>query len=125
MPNGAILTTLGKSAIISAMLVGVCGDFIAHGTGTGAAAAANTALGTGVDLDAGKAWAVTSSAKISTNTYRSIYTMACGATRSITEVGLFDAAVFGTTHILYREVFAAMAVNSGDTVLYTVDLVVA
>jgi hypothetical protein len=121
MANGAVVTTAGKGLIAASMLADTTAAFVAHGTGTTTPAASQTGLVAAVDLDTASAWAGTESVSASVK-YRVLYAMACTATRSITEVGLFDDAPM--TAMLYREVFTAIAVNNLDTITYTIDITV-
>ena len=125
MANGAVVTTIGKKAIAAIMNSANLVTHAAFGTGTTTPAVTDTALVTAVDLDTAAAWAIGSD-----STTNAIYTVvtsalsAVGAGRSITEVGLFDAAAFGSTHLIYREVHTAVVLSQLDTITYSIAITV-
>jgi len=121
MANGAVVTTVGKGLIAAVMLAGSVAKYIAHGTGTTTPGVSDTTLVAASDLNSGSAWAGTEAVNSSVK-YRVTKTMAVGSSQTITEVGLFKEAAM--TNMLYREVFTGIAVVSGDTVSYTIDITV-
>lgn len=89
-----------------------------HGTGTGttAEAANQTALVTEVATRA----TGTTTEGASANIYRTVGTVSYSGTFAITEHGIFSASTGGT--MLDRSVFAAINVQSGDSIEFTYEL---
>jgi hypothetical protein len=97
------------------------GSFQYHDCGTGVTAAAigDTALQTA----AGTARVAGAATNPSANIYKSVATIAFTSTLAITEWGLFSAATVGT--LWDHRVFAAINVNSGDSIQFTYQLTIA
>lgn len=94
--------------------------FVYHdaGTATTAESTADTTLGTawGGSRQSGTHTTATGSA----NVFQSVATIAFTASKAITEHGVFSAAAAGT--LLDRSSFAAINVNSGDSIAFTYQL---
>lgn len=89
----------------------------ASGTGTTAESAAQTALVTEVAARA----TGTQVEGASANIYRTVATISYSGTFAITEHGIFSATPSGGT-MLDRSVFAAINVQSGDSITFTYEL---
>jgi hypothetical protein len=94
--------------------------YCAMGTGATAAArtaaASDTALSTEVDTrTAGTESAVTTTQ--TGDTYQSVGTITAGASRSVDEAGLFDAATVG--NMFTSATFAVVSLSSGDSLQFT------
>ena len=98
--------------------------YVAWGTGTVAPVAANTALGTPA-AEARTAGTGSKTTTTTTNdTYQVVGTIVCtGASKAITEVGLFDAAAAG--NLFVRGTFDPINVNVGDSIQFTIKNVLA
>jgi len=90
--------------------------FHASGTGTNAESAANTTLQTEVASRVSGTQAEGASANI----FRTVATIPYSGTFAITEHGIFSASSSGT--LLDRSVFAAINVQSGDSIEFTYEL---
>ncbi len=119
MAAGAVVTTTGKGLIVAAMMVGDCGKYIQHGTGTTTPVAGNTTLETA----SSDAVATGTESQVSTTKYRVVGVVTSLGSQAITEVGLFNSAVPGS--MLYHEVFAAVNIAVTDTITYTIDITIA
>lgn len=114
-----VVTTAGVNAMADAFKgTFVISDFKFHasGTGTVAEAVGDTALGT----EAATRATGTQIAGAAANIYRTVGTIDYTATLAITEHGVLSAATGGT--LLDRSVFAAINVQSGDSIQFTYDL---
>lgn len=114
-----VVTTAGVGFIVDAFQnLTEVENFKYHGSGTGVAAEASsdTALGTEV---ASRATGTTTEGA-SANIYKTVGTVAYSGTFAITEHGVFSAASVGT--LLDRSVFAAINVQSGDSIEFTYEL---
>jgi hypothetical protein len=89
------------------------------GTGTTAAAIGDTALQT----PAGTARVTGTPSNPSANIYKTVATISFVSTLAITEWGLFSASTTGT--LWDHRVFAAINVNSGDSIQFTYQLTIA
>ena len=88
------------------------------GTGAGAAAKGDTALGTEVESRGSTTVSVTGSG--ASAKYQAIWTQTATTTRSIVEAGLFSASTVGTMFTSHD--FSAIALNSGDSIQFTLTL---
>jgi hypothetical protein len=95
--------------------------YVAMGTGTTTPAVTDTALATASDLNSGSAWLGTDAVN-STTKYRVTRTITAAGAETVSEVGLFKEAAM--TNMLYREVFTGVAVLTGDTLSFTIDITV-
>lgn len=99
-------------------LSGNAGTHIGSGTGTTTAAKSQTALVTEVETRGATTVSVANSG--ATALYRAVATLAYTATRAITEVGLFSASTVGSMFV--RSDFAAINVNNGDSIEFTIEI---
>lgn len=116
-----VVTNAGR-AIVTNLLSGLGGTvpkYLGWGSGTSAAAAADTALGS----EYGEARTTATVSRVTTSvandTMRISGTITAGGTRTVTEVGVFDAASSGNMAI--RGVHAAVGLSSGEGIAYTID----
>jgi hypothetical protein len=121
MATGHVVTTVGKGLIAASMAADHTARFIAMGTGTNTPAVGDTALQTPVALNAGAALQGTDAVSGSVK-YRVTKTITSDGAQTISEVGLFKESAM--TNMLYREVFAGLAVLLNDTVSFTIDITV-
>lgn len=95
--------------------------YIGWGTGAGTAAAADTTLFT----EAAEARVNGTKAKATTNvandTYRVTGTLTAAAGKTITNAGLFDASTSGSLYV--KGDFTGIALNTGDSIAFTIDIV--
>ena len=114
---------LAQLALLSGDASATPFTYLALGTGTTAAAASQTALVTEI-VDSGLARAVGTVSRITTtvanDTLQIVYTWTPSGTKTIEEVGVFNAASVGT--MLSRAVTGANAVVSGDQYIITYKL---
>ena len=96
-------------------------NFNAHGHGTGVTAENATDIALGTEVGTRAAGAKTAPAA---NQLRTIATVAVGASLAITEQGLFDSTTVSGSTLWDRSVFAAINVQSGDSIQYTYTLTV-
>ena len=89
--------------------------YVASGTTNTATTKGDTALATEVESRVG---AVDTQPTADTN--RHVATVTYTATRTIVEVGLFDASTAGNMAV--RDVFAGIGINSGDKIEFTIDI---
>lgn len=114
-----VVTDAGVAYLVDAMQGTVEPENLRwHGSGTGttAEAASQTALVTEVASRVQGTLAEGASANI----FRTVATVSYGGTFAITEHGIFSASTAGT--MLDRSVFAAINVQSGDSIQFTYDL---
>lgn len=94
--------------------------YLAVGTGTTAAAAGNTTLETEI-TDSGLARANATASRVTTtvanDSARLVYTWSVSGTKAVTEVGILNASSGGV--LLCRQVFSAVNVTSGDSLIGT------
>lgn len=93
------------------------------GTGSGAAATANVVTTTGT-LEARSACSASQvTTTVTSDTLQLLATITATATRSITEVGVFDAAGTGSPptggNMDYYWDFSALNLNNGDSITFT------
>jgi hypothetical protein len=121
----ALVTTAGVNYMAtdftSALASPRIGAFQYHdcGTGTTAAAIGDIALQT----PAGTARVAGAASNPSANIYKSVATISFASALAITEWGLFSASTVGT--LWDHRVFAAINVNSGDSIQFTYQLTIA
>jgi hypothetical protein len=111
------LQDAGK-AIVSNRIIGSGTEpkFAAMGTGTGQAASATT-LATEVDSRSGSNGGSRVTTTVTNDTYQVINTTTAGASRTITEAGLFDASTSGNL-FTYTDGFS-IALQNGDSIQWT------
>jgi hypothetical protein len=120
-----LVTTAGVNYMATDFTSGLAspriGAFQYHdcGTGTTAAAIGDTALQT----PAGTARVTGTASNPSANIYKTVATISFVSTLAITEWGLFSASTTGT--LWDHRVFAAVNVNSGDSIQFTYQLTIA
>lgn len=95
------------------------------GTGSAAAATANVVTTTSTTEARAAATASQQTTTVTNDTMRLVATLTAAATRSITEVGAFDAAGTGSPPTggnmdIYGD-FTAIALAAGDSIAFTVD----
>lgn len=88
------------------------------GTGAGAAAKADTALGTEVETRTTTTVTVTGTGAAAK--YQAVWTQTATAGRSIVEAGLFSAVSAGVMFTSHD--FTAIALNSGDSIQFTLTI---
>lgn len=100
-------------------------NYLAVGTGSTAATASNTTLGTEIGGSGARALATASqvTTTVANDTHQLLKTFAFTASYSVTECGIFNASSSGT--LLGRQVFTAVAVESGDSLQITYKVSVA
>lgn len=110
-------------ALTSARVKGIGTEpkYLDSGTGTTPPVAGNTGLETphGEDRVAGTSTQQTTTT--TDDTYQVVGTISYGSAGNITEVGLFDASTVGNLYV--RATFDAIAVLSGDQIIFTVQAV--
>lgn len=94
------------------------GTHVGFGTGTTTAAKAQTALVTEVETRGATTISVVGAG--ASAVYQAVATIAATAARIITEVGLFSAATVGSMFL--RSDFAAINLNSGDSIEFTITI---
>jgi hypothetical protein len=117
-----IVTNAGKGVITARFLAGApaLSLFVGWGTGDAAAAAADTALS--AEAAEARAPAAVTQATTATadDTIQAIGTLTATGARSITNAGLFDAAASG--NLIMKGDFAALPLNSGDSIAFTMKI---
>lgn len=93
--------------------------YVAWGTGTNAADKTDTALQT----EAAETRVSTTDTQPSANIFQSVGTITATGTKTITEMGLLTANTSGV--LVIRSVFTGIAVNSGDSIQFTIQLTLA
>ena len=115
---GTVFTDAGKA--ITANRVKGIGDepnYVAWGTGAGDAAAANTTLFTEAsEVRVACATSVVTTG-VADDTYQAVGTLTADANKTITNVGLFDAATAGD--MLMKSSFAGFALETGEAIQFT------
>lgn len=118
-----ILTNVGLSIMTNRLKnAGTSPKYVAWGVGVAEAAVGDTALGS-ASAEARTAGTETQQTTNTTNdTYRVVGIITCtGAPKAITEMGLFDADTAG--NLFVHSNFAAINVNVGDSISFTVNVV--
>ena len=90
--------------------------YIAQGTGVATAVKGDTALGT----EASESRVVTADTQPVSDQNQHVATITADGTKAITECGLFDAAAAGNMPV--RADFAAINVDSGDKIEFTIQI---
>lgn len=114
-----ILTTAGIAWLIDKVqdVVATKQQYIGWGTGAGAEAIGNTALTT----EASEARTLGTLSQPIATTDRLVGTITATGTKTITEVGRFDAATAGV--MLMRALFTGIPMLNGDSVIFTLDYI--
>lgn len=123
-----VVTTAGVNFLVDAFQGTVEPEILKYhgvGTGTNAEASADTALQTesttALNPDSTRATgSLTEGA--SANIFRTVGTVVFDASAAITEHGVFSQAATGGGTLLDRSVFAAINVQSGDSIQFTYEL---
>lgn len=118
----AVFTTTGKQWVVDKMretvAAGTTQRWIDWGTGSTAEAVGNTAL----HVPGGEARTSGAITSPSAALHRVIGTMTATGTKTITEVGLFDASTAGV--MMIRALFTGIPLVSGDQIQFTLDLTI-
>jgi len=118
-----VLTNTGKARMIAVLF----GDsvtpptYIAWGTGAGTAAAADTTLFTEAAESRTNGTKAKATTNVSNDTYRVTGTITATGSKTITNAGLFDASTSG--NLFVKGDFTGIALNSGDSIAFTIDIV--
>ncbi|HYW86272.1 MAG TPA: hypothetical protein VFB50_00770 [Chloroflexota bacterium] len=123
----SLVPTVGK-AILSGRMIGATPaqtepHFIGWGTGAGAGAAASTDLSTPAPEARANGTSTQATVTVTNDTHQVVGTITATAGRTITNVGIFDAAGSGSPPsggVLYA-IFDGLsqALNSGDSIQFT------
>lgn len=116
-----VLTNIGRGLISKRIKgLGTEPNNIGWGTGAGTAAVADTAL----FVEASEARVAGTSSTLQTtvadDTYRVVGTLTAAAAKTITEVGMFDAATAG--NMLMHANFPGVALNANESIQFTIDV---
>lgn len=109
----ATFTTVGEQQYVDALLAAFT-FYLGWGTGTTTDAKGDTALQT-ASAEARVVGAETDNG----DNFDLVGTIVSASTQAITEVGVFDASTAG--NLLVRDVFAAINVNNGDGIEFTIN----
>lgn len=120
----ALVTNRGKGTITNRLQATTPADaipqYLAWGTGTTAEAATQTALVTAA-AEARVAATLSQQTTTSTNdTLRAVGTITSASGQTISELGMFDATTAG--NMFLRGVFTGVALLSGDSIAFTVNV---
>jgi hypothetical protein len=97
-------------------------NYVSWGTGTVEAAVSDTSLTNECTESRTSGTSSRQTTSTTNDTYRIVGTITCvGASKAITEVGLFDALTAG--NMFTRATFSPINVNSGDSIQFTVNTV--
>lgn len=123
MATTSVLTNAGKAIITNRLKGGGTEPkFIAWGTGAGTAAAADTTLFTEASEARVSGTSTQETTTTTSDTYQVTGTLTvAGAPKTITNVGLFDAATGG--NLLMKSSFTGLALEVGESVQFTQKLV--
>lgn len=113
-----VFTNAGKAITTSRIKgAGTEPNYIAWGTGAGTAAAADTSL----FVEASESRVAGTSTQQTTaqtnDTYQAVGTLTANGTKTITNVGLFDAATAG--NLFMKADFTGIALNAGESIQFT------
>lgn len=116
-----VLTNVGRG-LITALLAASNLKYVGWGTGTTEAAATDTGLQTpAAEARVGTNNGAQATTSVANDTYRVIQTLTCeGASKTISEAALFDAATGGNCGI--RGVFTGKSLDVGDSIQFTFNL---
>jgi hypothetical protein len=114
-----VLTDVGQQWIADRMsgVSAADGQYVAWGTGAGTADAGDTTLFTEAS-EARVSGTVTTSGTGASAKYQNVATITANGTKTITNAGNFTAAAAGT--LIIKGDFTGIAVNSGDTITFTI-----
>lgn len=114
----AVLTDTGEQWIVDKMrgTVATRQEYIHWGTGSAAEAEGNTALATPAS-EARVQGTITSPSQ---GVHRVVGTLTANGTKTITEVGLFDAASGGVMSL--RALFTGVPLEANDQITFTLDI---
>lgn len=94
--------------------------YVAWGTGAGTAAAADTTLFTESAEARVAGTSTQQTTTVTSDTYQVVGTITASAGRTITNAGLFDASSAGNLYM--KGDFTGIALNSGDSIQFTMKL---
>lgn len=113
-----VLTQVGEEWLVDKIdeTVQTTGDFVGWGTGAGTAAKGDTTLFT----EASEARVSATRSQPVADKIRWVATITANATKTITNAGNLTASTGGT--LIVHGDFAGIALNSGDSIQFTIDL---
>jgi hypothetical protein len=116
-----VLTDAGKQWLCDKLTstVSTTGQYVAWGTGAGTAAVSDTTLSTEAS-EARVAGTVSTTGTGASAKYQVVATITANGTKTITNVGNFTASSVGT--LIVHQDFTGVAVNSGDSLTFTITL---
>lgn len=119
-----VFTNTGKALLVDAIdgTQLTAPVHIGWGTGTTAAAAANTGLETPSSEARTSGTKSQQTTTVAGDTYQVVGTVTSTQTQTISEAALFDASTAGNCYV--RGVFTGIALGNGDSIAFTVQVVV-
>lgn len=120
-----VYTNTGRSQLTSALngTALTAPTYIGWGTGTTTAAATQTALVTPSAEARTNGTKSVVTTTVTNDTYQVVGTITSASTQTIAEAALFDASTSGNMYV--RGDFTGIAVGNGDSIAFTVKVVVA
>lgn len=120
-----VFTNGGKALIVDALdnTQLTSPTYIGWGTGTTTAAATQTALVTPSAEARTNGTKSQQTTSVSGDTYRVVGTITSSSSQTISEAGLFDASTSGNMYV--RGDFTGIALANGDSIAFTINIVVA
>lgn len=120
-----VFTDVGKALLVDALdnTQLTRPTYIGWGTGSTAAASTQTALVTPSAEARTNGTPTQQTTTVAGDTFRVVGTVTSSGSQTITEAGLFNASTVGDMYV--RGVFTGIALGTGDSIAFTVNIVVA
>lgn len=120
-----VFTDVGRAQLTSALnnTQLTSPTYIGWGTSSTAAAASQTALQTASAESRTNGTKSRITTTVSNDTYQVVGTITSAGSQTITEAALFDASTSGNMYV--RGVFTGIALGTGDSIAFTIKIVVA
>lgn len=119
-----VFTNVGKAKLTDALnnTQLTSPTYIGWGTGSTAADAADTALQTASAEARTNGTKSRTTTTVTNDTYQVVGTVTSSSSQTISEAGLFDASTSGSMYV--HGVFTGIALGNGDSIAFTVKIVV-